>query len=113
KPEAPARRNTAMDPNELTTIFTTGDPNLARMIVNELKSEGIDATVSGENQAGLSGILDVEVLVRAWDADRAKKILEEGGHHDRPEHGPDRAHKPGPPDHGPPRGPQGKRPKIT
>ena len=101
-----------MDPNELTTIFTTGDPNLARMIVNELKAEGIDATVSGENQAGLSGILDVEVLVRAWDADRAKKILEEGGHHDRPAHGPGRSQKPDSGDRGP-AGPHGKRPKIT
>lgn len=112
KPEAPARRATAMDSNELTTIFTTGDPNLARMIVNELKAEGIDATVSGENQAGLSGILDVEVLVRAWDADRAKKILEEGGQHDRPAHGPDQSRKPESGDRGP-GGPHGKRPKIT
>ena len=101
-----------MDPNELTTIFTTGDPNLAQMVANELKAEGINATVSGENQAGLSGILDVEVLVRAWDADRAKKILEEGGHHDKPVHGPDRSQKPDSGEHGP-AGPHGKRPKIT
>ena len=112
KPKDPVPRKAAMDPNELTTIFTTGDPNLAQMIVNELKSEGIDAAVSGENQAGLSGILDVEVLVRAWDADRAKKVLEEGGHHDRPAHGPDRSKRPDLGDHGP-GGPHGKRPKIT
>jgi nucleotide-binding universal stress UspA family protein len=104
--------DTAMDRDELTTVFTTGDPNLARMVANELKSEGINATVSGENQAGLSGILDVEVLVRAWDADRARTIIEEGGHHDKPEHGPDRGQKPAPPDQGA-HGPHGKHPKIT
>jgi nucleotide-binding universal stress UspA family protein len=79
--EAPG--DATMDSNELTTVFTTGDPNLARIVANELEAEGIPASVSGENQAGLSGILDVEVLVRAWDADRAREVIHEGGHHAR------------------------------
>src|SRR5262249_5240312 len=117
-PAAPAAsqktsRGTAMDSDELTTIFTTGDPNLARIVANELQTEGINATVSGENQAGLSGILDVEVLVRAWDADRARKILEEGGHyHDKPLHGPDHSRKHDKGD-GDPHWQQRRTPKIT
>jgi len=75
------RGGNTMDPNELVTIFSTGDPSLARIVANELEAEGIQSSVSGENQAGFSGILDVDVLVRTWDADRARAIIHEGGHH--------------------------------
>ena len=89
-----------MDASELTTVFTTGNPSLAQMVANELAAEGIVSSVSGENQAGLSGILDVEVLVRAWDADRAREIIHEGGHHAKGVPGAKEARRPDDTSHG-------------
>lgn len=69
-----------MDPNEPVVVFTTNDPVEAEMLVAYLRDEGIQADTEGVTQAGLAGILDVKVLVRAWDADRARKLIEEHEH---------------------------------
>jgi hypothetical protein len=65
------------DPDELVTVYTAREPTLAELIRNELEAEGIPCEVSGENQGGLAGVLKVDVLVRARDADRALTFLQE------------------------------------
>jgi len=66
------------DPHELVRVYTVTEPTLAELLRAELASEGIRCEVSGENQAGLAGVLKIELFVRAIDADRARKILESG-----------------------------------
>ncbi len=67
-----------MESQEPVTVFTTNDPTIADMVRNVLHEEGIAAEVSGERQGGFAGVLqEVEVLVRAIDADRALRIVEE------------------------------------
>ena len=70
----------AGDPNELVTIYTATEPTLAELIRAELKGEGIACEVGGENQGGLAGVLKIDVLVRAVDADRARKFIAEHEH---------------------------------
>lgn len=66
-----------IDPDEIVTVYTVTEPTQAELIRSELQSEGIAAEVSGENQAGLAGVLRIDILVRARDADRARKFLDE------------------------------------
>jgi len=70
-----------MDPNELEVVYTTTEPTRAELIRGMLQSEGIASEVEGENQAGLSGVLGVRILTRAWDADRARKLIKSHEHH--------------------------------
>jgi hypothetical protein len=67
----------AVDPDELVTVYTVQEPTLAELIRRELQAEGIPCEVSGENQAGLAGVLKVDVLVRARDSARARSFIEE------------------------------------
>jgi hypothetical protein len=69
-----------MDLNELETVFTTTDPNQAHIVQGALQSEGIACQVEGELQGSFSGVLPVRLLVRAWDADRARAIIKSHGH---------------------------------
>ena len=64
-----------MDPQELIPVYTTNDPTLASILVNALKDEGIAATAEGGNQAGLVGIMDIRILVKAWDEARARAVI--------------------------------------
>jgi hypothetical protein len=62
---------------ELVTVYTLKDPYKAGIIMNALRDEGIPCELDGEGQAGLSEILDIGVLVRAQDADRARGFIEQ------------------------------------
>jgi hypothetical protein len=83
-----------MNAQELVPVYVTNDPTLASILVGALKDEGIRATVEGANQAGLAGVMDVRVIVRAEDADRAKHIIndhpqaprDQHPHHDHGKH---------------------------
>lgn len=66
----------AGDPHELVKVSTVTEPTLAELLRAELASEGIRCEISGENQAGLAGVLSIQLLVQAIDADRARRILE-------------------------------------
>jgi hypothetical protein len=68
------------DGGELVTIYTLKDPYKAEVIKNALTGEGIPCELDGERQAGLSEVLDIGILVRAQDADRARGLIEQ---HDR------------------------------
>jgi hypothetical protein len=79
------REQPEIDPDELVTVYTVNEPTQAELIRAELNAEGIAAQVSGENQAGLSGVLRIDILTRARDADRARKFLAQHEHRFRGE----------------------------
>ena len=64
-----------MDTNDLITVAKLTDPYLAEIIRGALESEGIPCRLGGEGQAAHLGTFDIDVLVRAIDADRADKII--------------------------------------
>jgi hypothetical protein len=65
-----------MEIDDPVTVYTLNDPNQAEIIKTALRGEGIFCELDGERQAGLSDILQIGVLVRARDADRASKIIQ-------------------------------------
>jgi hypothetical protein len=64
-----------MDVEELVTVYSLKDPNKAEIIKMALQNEGITCFLDGENQAGLTGVLEIGVMVRSWDADRALRVI--------------------------------------
>ena len=65
------------DANEVEVIYRTNDVYEAEIIRNELHEAGIKCELDGESQGGFTEIVETKVLVRAWDADRARKIIEQ------------------------------------
>ena len=67
-----------MDKNELLSVYSTDDPTDAEILRNALHTEGIKCEIDGENQAGLTGlgVMEIKLLVRAEDFDRAKSYVE-------------------------------------
>ena len=66
------RGNHAMEADDPVTVYTLNNPYQAEIIKAALRGEGISCELDGERQAGLSEILEIGVLVRARDADRAR-----------------------------------------
>jgi hypothetical protein len=64
-----------MRDDELVTVFETNDANAAEIARLALESEGIAAFVEGEGQAGLTGILEIQVVVKTADAERARELI--------------------------------------
>jgi hypothetical protein len=64
-----------MEADDPVTVYTLNDPSQAEIIKAALRGEGIFCELDGERQAGLSEVLEIGVLVRARDADRARKII--------------------------------------
>ncbi len=78
-----------MKADDPVTVYTLNDPYHAEIIKTALRGEGISCELDGERQAGLSEILEIGVLVRARDADRARKLirrheLQRAGEHSTP-----------------------------
>ena len=66
-----------MEADEPVTVYTVNNPYEAEVIKTALLNEGISCQLDGEGQAGLSDILEIGVLVRARDADRALKFIQQ------------------------------------
>jgi hypothetical protein len=66
-----------MDAEEPVVVYTVNDPIRAELLCNALHEEGIVAEISGESQAGLAGVLEIDILTKAIDADRARRIIED------------------------------------
>lgn len=69
-----------MDENErLAVAYTTDDPSEADILCVALREEGIPCEIEGERQAGLVGlpIMQIKLLVRAGDLERARDYLEQ------------------------------------
>lgn len=64
-----------MDSEDLVSVITVQSAPEAEMIRNALKSVGIDCEIGGETQAGLAGVLAIDVLTHADDALEARKYL--------------------------------------
>lgn len=64
-----------MRPDELIEVYSVTDPNKAELIKLELQNIGIHCVIDGENQAGLSNVLAIKILVAAVDADAARRFV--------------------------------------
>ncbi len=64
-----------MEHDDLVTVYTLQDAMQAEIIKNYLESEGIPCAIGNENQAGFTGIFEVDILVRAEDSDRAEHLI--------------------------------------
>jgi hypothetical protein len=64
-----------MHDDELVVVYETNDANDAEIVKVALESEGIMAFVEGEGQAGLTGVLEIEVVVKAADTERARELI--------------------------------------
>jgi hypothetical protein len=64
-----------MRADEPVTVYTLNDPYEAEVVKTALRSQGVHCELDGAHQAGLSEVLEIGVLVRARDADRARKII--------------------------------------
>jgi hypothetical protein len=69
-------------PDDILTVYTTDNANEAELLKAALHGEGIKCEVSGEGQAGLAGLgsMEIQLLVRAEDFDRARAYLEQHHH---------------------------------
>jgi hypothetical protein len=65
------------DDDDLTSVYTVNNPTEAEIVRNALQSIGIACQIGGESQAGLAGVLEIDVLVHASDVDAARKHLRE------------------------------------
>jgi hypothetical protein len=63
-----------MEPQDPIEVYSVTDPTLAELIRNALREEGIVCEISGEGQGGFSGVFEMQILTRAADADRARRI---------------------------------------
>ena len=70
--------NNSPNPDELVVVHTFSDPNTAEIVANALRDENIFCDVDGEGQAGFTGTgaLEIKLLVRAADRERAEAVLE-------------------------------------
>jgi hypothetical protein len=78
-----------MTTHDSVQVYTVTNPLEAEMVCNMLHAEGIAAISGGDNQAGYAGVIEIPIMVRAEDADRARRILER---HDQ--HGHNKPHPP-------------------
>ena len=65
---------------KLMEVYSVTDPNLAEIIKATLQRDGISCWIDGENQAGLSGVLNIKLLTRAKDVDSALRIIRSFDH---------------------------------
>lgn len=65
---------------KLVEVYSVTDPNVAEIIKATLQRDGISCWIDGENQAGLSGVLNIKLLTRAKDADSALRIIKTFDH---------------------------------
>ncbi|MHB8974444.1 MAG: putative signal transducing protein [Pirellulaceae bacterium] len=61
---------------EVVVVYTTNDIYEAEIIRNDLRAAGITCELDGESQGGFIELVETKLLVRAWDADRARRLIE-------------------------------------
>lgn len=66
-----------MKPDELVTVYTVANPMEAEILRNALNAEGIVCQIGDESQGAFTGLtaMEIDILTRAEDADRARAIL--------------------------------------
>ncbi len=63
------------DVNEVEVVYTTDDVYEAEIIRNQLHDAGIKCELDGVSQGGFIEIVETKLLVRAGDADRARRLI--------------------------------------
>jgi len=64
-----------MHGDEVVCVYTVTDPSQAEVIRGALQAEGIRCELGGPRQGGYTGLFEVEILVRALDAEQASEII--------------------------------------
>lgn len=62
-------------PDELVPVFRSRESWQVEIVRDVLVDHGVDCQISGGFQAGLTGVLEVQLLVRAADRAVAEQIL--------------------------------------
>ena len=70
-----------MESNDPVPIYYVNDPTKAELICNTLREEGIACEIAGEQQGGFAGVLEIQILTKAADAERALAIIREAESH--------------------------------
>jgi hypothetical protein len=65
-----------MDPHTPVTVYNVTSVIEAEVIQNLLQEEGIRCDLGGAGQGGLSGVLKIDLLVAAQDAERARALIQ-------------------------------------
>ena len=60
---------------DLVSVYTVNSAAEAEIVRNALKEAGIACEIGGEMQAGLAGVLEINILTHVSDADAARKHL--------------------------------------
>ncbi len=71
-----------MDADDLLVVYTTTDSSDAEILRGAIRAEGIKCEIEGDGQAGSTGlgIMEIKLLVRAEDFDRARSYVEKHQH---------------------------------
>lgn len=64
--------------SEIVVVYTTNDVYQAEIIRAQLHDAGISCELDGESQGGFTHLVETKLLVRAWDADHARRIIKDG-----------------------------------
>ena len=64
-----------MDSEDLVTVYTVNSAAEAEIVRSAFQADGIPCEIGGETQAGLAGVLEIDILTHVSDADRARKLL--------------------------------------
>jgi hypothetical protein len=64
----------------MVSVFSHWDATLARIVRNALRAEGMTAEVVGERQGGFAGLFELQVVVPAQEARRARQLIESQRH---------------------------------
>ena len=67
---------------KLVTVYTVNDPVIAELIRNTLLDHEVPCELAGEHQAGFTGTLEIEIIVRESDAEKALEFIRT--HHPEP-----------------------------
>ena len=60
---------------KVVTVYTTTDPVRSSLVSNMLIDHGINAQEAGGRQAGFTGTLPIEIIVRECDAAAAAEFI--------------------------------------
>lgn len=63
---------------EVVVVYATNDVYQAEILKAQLHDAGISCELDGESQGGFTHLVETKLLVRAWDADKARRVIQDG-----------------------------------
>ena len=63
------------DKEDLVSVYTVNSAPEAEIVRASLESVGIPCQIGGESQAGLAGVLEIDILTHVSDVEKARKHL--------------------------------------